>query len=121
MKDQLGRERAAREAAERLAKDATDQLEHLRFAKAASDRTAKEATERCEQESRSQPSAFPDAKDQLTRERNARAVAELAANELRNQLVSVGPDAQERIAELRNRIEVGASRQWCCGACCQRC
>jgi len=105
-KDQLGRERVAREAAERLAKESTDQLDHLRFAKAAADRTAKEATERCEQTSRSLAErSFPDAKDQLTRERNARAVAELAANELRNQLASIGPDPQERIAELRNRIE----------------
>ena len=100
-KDQLGHERAAKEAAERLAKDATDQLDHLRFAKAAADRTATEATERCEPERTSRTFA-----EQLARERNARAVAELAANELRNKLASVGPDPQERIAELRNRVEV---------------
>ena len=100
-KDQLGHERAAKEAAERLAKDTTDQLDHLRFAKAAADRTARDATERCEQERTSRTFA-----EQLARERNARAVAELAANELRNKLASVGPDPQERIAELRNRVEV---------------
>ena len=93
-KDQLGHERAAKEAAERLAKEATDQLDQLRLAKAA-------ATERCEPERTSRTFA-----EQLARERNARAVAELAANELRNKLASVGPDPQERIAELRNRVEV---------------
>ena len=93
-KDQLGHERAAKEAAERLAREATDQLDHLRLAKAA-------ATERCEPERTSRTFA-----EQLARERNARAVAELAANELRNKLASVGPDPQERIAELRNRVEV---------------
>ena len=100
-KDQLGHERAAKEAAERLAKDAMDQLDNLRFAKAAADRTARDATERCESERTSRTFA-----EQLARERNARAVAELAANELRNKLASVGPDPQERIAELRNRVEV---------------
>ena len=44
--------------------------------------------------------------DQITRERNARAVAELAANELRNQLESIGSEPQKRISDLRNRIDV---------------
>ena len=100
-KDQLGQERAAKVAAERLAKEVTDQLEHLRLTRPAADRTSKEATERCEQDRTSRMLA-----DQLARERNARAVAELDANELRNKLASVGPDPQERIAELRNRVEV---------------
>lgn len=100
-KDQLGQERAAKIAAERLAKEVTDQLEQLRLTRPAADRTSREATERCDQDRASRMLA-----DQLARERNARAVAELDANELRNKLASVGPDPQERIAELRNRVEV---------------
>jgi uncharacterized glyoxalase superfamily protein PhnB len=100
-KDQLGQERAAKIAAERLAKEVTDQLEQLRLTRPAADRTSREATERCDQDRTSRMLA-----DQLARERNARAVAELDANELRNKLASVGPDPQERIAELRNRVEV---------------
>jgi uncharacterized glyoxalase superfamily protein PhnB len=93
--DQLEQARIAKEAAERTAKEAA-------VAKAIAERFANETNEKCEH---AQERAVKDAVDLLARERSARAAAELAANELRNQLAALGTEPQHRIYELRIQIE----------------
>jgi uncharacterized glyoxalase superfamily protein PhnB len=104
--DQLGQARLAREAAEKAAKDATDQLSRVRFANT-TEPVPKGRSEACEPERRSRLLAERSAQDalaELARERSARAAAEIAATELRDQLTALGTGHQGVLA-LRNEFE----------------
>ena len=100
--DQLKQLRIDKQAAEAAAKDASDQLEQLRLAKVAAEQLAKQAPQNCE---RDKARFAKEIMDRLAGERSARAAAEVAANELRNQLAALGTNPVHRINELRLQIE----------------
>jgi hypothetical protein len=82
-------------------------LERERYAKATLERVARETTEKCDLERRTRSLAERSAQDataELARERSARVAAELAASELRNQLMFIGTPPQG-VLEFRERIE----------------
>jgi hypothetical protein len=99
---QLEQTRIAKEAAEKAAKEATDLRDRAWAGKVVAERIAKETASKCEHE---QSHLAKDALDRLARERSARAAAELATNELRNQLGAVGAAPQDRIHDLRRNLE----------------
>jgi hypothetical protein len=101
--DRLQQALAAKETAEKSAREASDLLDRTLAARVSAERVAKEATEQCERE---QSRLSKDGVDRLARERSSRAAAELAANELRNQLAALGTEPQRRLLELRSQIDV---------------
>jgi uncharacterized glyoxalase superfamily protein PhnB len=103
--DVLARERIAREAAEKTAKEATEQLSRTLTANPTA-LTAKEAIEKYERERKSRALAEQSLQNtiaELARERSAKAAAEIAANELRNQLTALGAMPPE-IPVLRGQM-----------------
>jgi dTMP kinase len=92
--DRLEQERAAREAAEKVARDAADRSGRAQAARAAG------PADSCEPERRSRMLA----EAELTRERSAKAAAEVAAGELRTQLAAFG-SAPQGILALRDQLD----------------
>jgi uncharacterized glyoxalase superfamily protein PhnB len=99
--DMLDRERAAREAAEKAVRDATGQLTRVEAPKTTATGDA------CESERRLRILAehsMQAAQVELASERSAKAAAEIATSELRNQLIALGPIPPATLA-LREQVE----------------
>jgi uncharacterized glyoxalase superfamily protein PhnB len=105
LREQLSRERAAKEAAERAARTAGEQLARERQAKETAEQSTKNVQVQLGQERAAKEQAervAQGAQSQITQERSARETAERAANEARQQLS--GMATEQAVAELRQEL-----------------